>query len=279
MRGDTNTVIGFGTDTINLSTGGGVRATINNNGTKFNNDVVVVGGATLSLGERGEPDDLGRTVLIEGAANAGNGEGAGRIFFSEHNSTTTSADNYGLSLYYEGDPNIALPSGFQPNTGNATWSLRRHDNSVNGAAIMSGVRTNSNVDFSGRIRLAANDSFISFNTSASSGDPKIQMGSDGDFSFQNTAGSTNLHIENGGNVGIGTASPSEKLEVSGNILASGDITAFSDARLKENVETLPNALESVKAMRGVTYNKIGEEKQSIGVIAQESAGCTTATSV
>ena len=48
-------------------------------------------------------------------------------------------------------------------------------------------------------------------------------------------------------VGIGTTSPSEKLEVSGNILASGDITAYSDARLKENVETLSNALESVKA--------------------------------
>ena len=78
-----------------------------------------------------------------------------------------------------------------------------------------------------------------------------------------------MTLDYSGNLGIGTASPSEKLEVNGNILASGDITAFSDARIKENVETLPNALESVKAMRGVTYNKIGEEKQSIGVIAQE----------
>lgn len=59
------------------------------------------------------------------------------------------------------------------------------------------------------------------------------------------------------------------LSVTGAITASGDITAFSDARVKENVETLPNALESVKQMRGVTYNKIGEEKQSVGVIAQE----------
>ena len=90
------------------------------------------------------------------------------------------------------------------------------------------------------------------------------------------AGATNILLRsygdsyfNGGNLGVGTSSPSEKLEVSGNILASGDITAYSDARIKENVETLPNALESVKAMRGVTYNKIGEEKQSIGVIAQE----------
>ena len=59
-EGDTNTVIGFGTDTINLSTGGGVRATINNNGAKFNNDVVVVGGATLSLGERAN-----QMILVE----------------------------------------------------------------------------------------------------------------------------------------------------------------------------------------------------------------------
>ena len=59
------------------------------------------------------------------------------------------------------------------------------------------------------------------------------------------------------------------LSVTGAITASGDVTAFSDARVKENVETLSNALESVKQMRGVTYNKIGEEKQSVGVIAQE----------
>jgi hypothetical protein len=57
--------------------------------------------------------------------------------------------------------------------------------------------------------------------------------------------------------------------LAGSFTATGDITAFSDARVKENVETLPNALESVKQMRGVTYNKIGEEKQSVGVIAQE----------
>lgn len=59
------------------------------------------------------------------------------------------------------------------------------------------------------------------------------------------------------------------LSVTGAITASGDVTAFSDARVKENVETISNALESVKQMRGVTYNKIGEEKRSVGVIAQE----------
>jgi hypothetical protein len=73
----------------------------------------------------------------------------------------------------------------------------------------------------GNIALVSNNSFISFNTSASSGDPKIQMGSDGDFSFLNTAGSNNLHIENGGNVGINETNPSQKLHVNGNLRVTG----------------------------------------------------------
>ena len=70
-------------------------------------------------------------------------------------------------------------------------------------------------------------------------------------------------------VGIKRTDPSYALDVSGTIRATGDVIAYSDARVKENVETIPNALDKIKAMRGVGYNKIGEEKRSIGVIAQE----------
>jgi hypothetical protein len=70
-------------------------------------------------------------------------------------------------------------------------------------------------------------------------------------------------------VGIKRTDPSYALDVSGTIRATGDVIAYSDARVKENVETIPNALDKVKSMRGVGYNKIGEEKRSIGVIAQE----------
>ena len=73
----------------------------------------------------------------------------------------------------------------------------------------------------------------------------------------------------GSNVGIGTSSPVYKLDVSGDIRATGEVIAYSDARVKENVETIHNALEKVTAMRGVNYNKIGEQKRSTGVIAQE----------
>jgi hypothetical protein len=70
-------------------------------------------------------------------------------------------------------------------------------------------------------------------------------------------------------VGVRRTDPSYALDVNGTIRATGDVIAYSDARVKENVETIPNALEKVKAMRGVGYNKIGEQKRSIGVIAQE----------
>jgi hypothetical protein len=155
--GDTNTYFLFGTDTITLTAGGYSGISVESGIVKSQQDFVVTGGETFALGERAEADDNGRTVLIEGAANAANGEGSGRIFFTEHNSTSASADKYGLSLYYEGDPNVSLPSGFQPNTGNATWSLRRHDNSVNGTAIMSGTRGSSNVTFSGDITVNGGD--------------------------------------------------------------------------------------------------------------------------
>lgn len=51
-----------------------------------------------------------------------------------------------------------------------------------------------------------------------------------------------------------------------------DIVAYSDARVKENVEIIQDALEKVKAIRGVTFtrNDIDDkEKRHCGVIAQE----------
>jgi hypothetical protein len=60
----------------------------------------------------------------------------------------------------------------------------------------------------------------------------------------------------------------------GSILAGGDITAFSDARVKDNVEVITNAVEKVQAIRGVTYTKMDSEEDErnirrAGVLAQE----------
>ena len=81
-------------------------------------------------------------------------------------------------------------------------------------------------------------------------------------------------------VGVGTAASG----VSGELRATGNVTAYysSDARLKENITAIPNALDAIDKINGVTFDwtadflaKQGEEdgyfvrKHDVGVIAQE----------
>ena len=58
------------------------------------------------------------------------------------------------------------------------------------------------------------------------------------------------------------------------IWASNDIVAFSDARVKDNVEVVTNAIEKIQAIRGVTFTRKDaaledKNKRHAGVIAQE----------
>ena len=46
-----------------------------------------------------------------------------------------------------------------------------------------------------------------------------------------------------------------------------NVTAYSDERLKDNIETLTDGLDKVEQLRGVTYTR--DERENIGVIAQE----------
>ena len=72
-----------------------------------------------------------------------------------------------------------------------------------------------------------------------------------------------------GAIGVGVTNPAYKLDVAGTIRATGDVIAYSDKRVKENIKTIDNALNKVNKLRGVEFNKIGEDIKSIGVIAQE----------
>jgi hypothetical protein len=76
----------------------------------------------------------------------------------------------------------------------------------------------------------------------------------GDFDFLNAAGTNVFYITQ-----------------TGDVVASNNITAFSDSRLKENIVTIDSALDKVSQMRGVYYNRIDDETKTrnVGVIAQE----------
>ena len=73
-------------------------------------------------------------------------------------------------------------------------------------------------------------------------------------------------INTPGEVGLSNLSQSGN-RLSGSFTATGNVTAYSDERLKSEVKTIDNALDKVNALRGVTYVKDGEK--GLGVIAQE----------
>ena len=62
-----------------------------------------------------------------------------------------------------------------------------------------------------------------------------------------------------------------QLDMSGNVTFAGNVTGYSDARIKTDVKTIDNALEKVKQLRGVSFTRTDSDDRStnIGVIAQE----------
>jgi hypothetical protein len=79
----------------------------------------------------------------------------------------------------------------------------------------------------------------------------------------------NLDLNNRNITGTGN------IQISGLISASGDIIAFasSDERLKDNIQVIPNAVEKVQQIKGVSFdwngNQATHEGHDIGVIAQD----------
>ena len=78
-----------------------------------------------------------------------------------------------------------------------------------------------------------------------------------------------MRVKPNQNVGIGNSNPSEKLYVGGNIYATGNITAYSDERIKTNIKELDNTLNAIQNIRGVSYTRTDTKDNSIGVMAQD----------
>lgn len=92
-----------------------------------------------------------------------------------------------------------------------------------------------------------------------------------------------LLMDASGNLGLGgITTPTQKLHISGNILATGSVTAASyvtssDMRFKKNIHAIGDPLQKIRAIRGVSYDFKTDEfsdkgfskDQQVGVIAQE----------
>lgn len=74
-----------------------------------------------------------------------------------------------------------------------------------------------------------------------------------------------------GNMRLYTNMRANFVEVSGgNILAQNNVTAYSDIRVKKNINQIENALNKTLRLRGVTYDRIDQDNvRQVGLIAQD----------
>jgi len=77
----------------------------------------------------------------------------------------------------------------------------------------------------------------------------------------------------GGNVGIGTTTPTEKLDVNGNVQATAFLYS-SDERLKTNIEKISNSgilrkMQNINMIKYTWKDKTKDQSAQIGFIAQE----------
>ena len=174
-RGNTDAYFGFsGNNVFKLFTNGTERVNVDANSADFAVNVYApryydsddttyyVDPAAVSImnnvsfGSPGNGNTVkGRFISIEGSTDA-SGEGSGRIFFAEHNSTVAAQDAYGMSLAYQGGSASITSVTGQPvtlnGTSNGTWALIGHNNSVNGSWAMRGPRDAGYVEARGSFR-------------------------------------------------------------------------------------------------------------------------------
>ena len=168
-------------------------------------------------------------------------------------------------LYWNGTNYVLNGAGL---TVNGTTVLNTSDSfDITGTRNYKGSSPIGTLGQSGSLVCYGDNSSIAKNVASMSfhrpGSYAINMGLDTDNVFRIGGWSDNT----------GGASPVAyyrmTLDSSGAAVFRNNVTAYSDARLKTDVKTIENAVDTVSKMRGVSYERIDTGERGIGVIAQE----------
>ena len=164
-------------------------------------------------------------------------------------------ENGAVSLYYDNAVKLATASGGVSITGNATFA-------DDGTAIF-GASSDLQIKHNGT------NSIIDNNTGSlliQSDALTLESDSGEDYLTAAVNGAVTLFYDNASKL----ATASGGVNVTSTLTATTEVTVSSDVRFKSNIETIDSALDKVKAMRGVYFDKHGaEDRRSVGVIAQE----------
>lgn len=217
-------------------------------------------------------DNASNVTGAVAVANGGTGTTTGSIIGSGALTFTAGGSNQNISLSPSGTGNIFLNNNVSIGTTSVgdrllIGSFAVHDggNKVIALGYSPGSGKTLLAGFPSEIRLDPSSGRLSFGTSATSflegAVPTL---------------STRMSITSQGNIGIGTESPSVRLQVSGDIIANS-IAGSSDERFKTNISTIVNPLQKVLQLRGLTFDwktkefpdRAFSENRSLGFIAQE----------
>ena len=164
---------------------------------------------------------------------------------------------------------VATASVLRPKTTNAvdlgTTALQYKDAFFDGTVKTDTLTVDENATIAGNLTVSGS---FSGNVTASA---RTALSAGAGISYNNSTGVITCTIDTPAEVGLQHLSNGGR-SLNGDFVATGNVTAFSDERLKENVETIQGALDKVSQMRGVTYNyksELNDGQRGTGVIAQE----------
>jgi hypothetical protein len=217
--------------------------------------------ANIATGSVIDADDFNDEYnQIQSAFNASTG----------HNHDGTAAEGAGIETIGPSQDIVATASVLRPKTTNAidlgTTSLQYKDAFFDGTVKTDTLTVDENAAIAGNLSVAGN---LTGSGVTSGARASVSAGSG--ISYNNGTGVITCTIDTPTEVGLGNLSNNGN-NLSGNFTATGNVTAFSDERLKENVETIEGALDKVLQMRGVTFNyksELNDGQRGTGVIAQE----------
>ena len=204
-------------------------------------------------------------------------------------------DGQDLRIYHDGTNNIIKNTKHGANTylqsenssgtnqncivfGGASGAVElRYNNANRFLTTTSGSELNGVITLNNKLELSYTSTSGSQFEQPSTSVTTYRVNSDRWRVWMGNGSSETFTVTEGGRIGINDSSPDYTLDVYGNvsnisIYASHDIAAYSDARVKDEIETIPNALDKVNKLRGVTFVRTDEgstDKRMMGVIAQE----------
>ena len=203
--------------------------------------------------------------------------GANTVHFNDNvKATFGDSSSPDLEIYHDGNHSVVQDAG----TGHlqlsgSTVTVTKADRSASMAEFVDGGAVSLYHNASKKLETSATGVSVTGTlaattvTGALSGNISQFTNNSGFITQVTTGGATTVSAGNGIGLNTGNGTITMSGTYSGSFTATGNVTAYSDERIKYNISTIENALDKVCKLRGVYYTHKQDDEDNIGVIAQE----------